>query len=99
MICPNTFDSAVLVSRLESMTNAKLSAPRKRAHAPTKDAKDQYGNFLPSTEPEMAAAGLVGVRLYLLSEGKQLGIALQKHPVACHYGYGTWHLYYKAKRR
>ena len=81
------------------MTNAKVSSKRKRAHAPSKTETDQYGNLLPSTEPEMAAAGLVGVRLYLLSEGKRLGIALEPHPAACHYGYGKWHLYYKAKQK
>ena len=81
------------------MTNAKVPAPRKRAHAPSKSATDQYGKLLPSTEPEMAAAGLVGVRLYLLSEGKRLGIALEPHPAACHYGYGKWHLYYKATQK
>ena len=81
------------------MTNAKVPAPRKRAHAPSKSATDQYGKLLPSTEPEMAAAGLVGVRLYLLSEGKRLGIALEQQPVACRYWYGRWHLLYKAKQK
>lgn len=81
------------------MKNAKTPSPRKRAPAPSKDAKDQHGNLLPSTQPEMAAAGLIGIPLYLRSQGKRLGIALEPHPAACHYGYGTWHLYYKAKRK
>ena len=81
------------------MTNAKVSSQRKRAHAPSKTETDQYGNLLPSTEPEMAAAGLAGVRLYSVSEGKRLGISLEPHPVACRYIYGTWHLLYKAKQK
>ncbi len=81
------------------MTNVKLPAPRKRGHAPSKSATDQYGNLLPSTEPEMAAAGLIGVRLYSLSEGKRIGIALEPYPVACHYIYGTWQLLHKAKQK
>ena len=81
------------------MNKAKTNTPRKRAHAPSKNVKGRNGKLLPSTGPELAIAGLTGVPLYTISHGKQLGIALQKHPVACHYGYGTWHLYYKAKRK
>ncbi len=42
---------------------------------------------------------VVGVRLYSVYEGKQLGIALEQQPVACRYWYGRWHLLYKAKQK
>ena len=83
------------------MPNAKQpSQPklRKRAPASTKDVKDQHGNLLPSTMPEMEAAGLRGVRLYSRTEAKKLGITLESHPSACQFAHGTWHVYYKAKR-
>lgn len=89
------------------MTNKKTPAPRKRAPAPSKNVKNRRGKLLPSTRPELAAAGLAGVVLYTTADGKRLDITLEMRPVACHYGYGTWHLLYlgmgqgpmKAKRK
>lgn len=82
------------------MTNAKQPSqpkPRKRAPAQTKNVRDQHGNLLPSTEPEMAAAGLTGVRLYSRTTAKKLRIELEPYPSACSFAHGTWHVYYKAK--
>lgn len=79
------------------MSTTKAPTLRKRAPARTKNVRDQNGKLLPSTEPEMAAAGLTGVPLYSRTSAKRLRIELEPHPSACTFAHGTWHVYYKAK--